>query len=165
MRYAAFDKMRLVPLVGVCVLQPCGNIVHARRNKTRRKRNWYLQATNRKDRDQRDLLSSREVQTSNHWHRHDDQRIISYDVDSSVRTTRTVSTRQSSSHCYSQPHCKLVDAFATRCVQYPEIMDRYAREDATKDCPAGVGDDDSQEDPACDLESLRGEDATILQED
>lgn len=156
-------KMRSAIIVDVCILQPCSDIVYAR-GKDIMKEKLYLQSTNRKDRYQSDLLSPCEVQTSNHWHWHNYQCKISDDIDARVRAAVIVSTCQLASYRYLQPHCELVDAFATRCVQYPEIMDRCTREDATKDCPAGVGNDDSQEDPACDLESSRGEDAPILEE-
>lgn len=59
----------------------------------------------------------------------------------------------------------MVDASTIRYVKHPEILDWCTSEYATKHCPAGVGNDDSHENPAHELEPLRGENAAILEQD
>jgi hypothetical protein len=75
---------------------------------------------------------------------------------------QSAQTRHLVSHSNLQPHCKLINAFATG-FQCPESADWYASEDAAKHRPACVRDYHSHQSPTRNLELLRSEYSAVLE--
>lgn len=110
-------------------------------------RRWHIQASDSEDADQSRLLSFSELQTPDDWHGKENYGEVGRDIDGGI----------------GEPHGELVDAMSL--LFGPEGLHWHAGEDAAKDCPDGVANDDSEETPACELEFARREHSVVLEKD
>jgi hypothetical protein len=123
-----------------------------------------LQSSDGENRCQSYLLSATEIEAANNRHWKDDYSEIRHNIYSCISTTLlSASNLYSQGDIHLQPHGKLVDALCV--LPCPECSHRDASKDAAENCPDGVHDHNTQRSPACDLNSLRGEDSLILEKD
>jgi hypothetical protein len=104
-----------------------------------------------------------EIQVSNDWYGEDDDGKVGRDVDGCVGATKVVRIRSTSWYIeYLQPHCILVQAASF--LSSPECPHGHTSKDAAENRPESVGNDYAHDCPVEDLELLRREDPSILEE-
>ena len=105
----------------------------------------YLQSTDRKDRDESNLLPFAQVELPDNWYREENDCEIRDDIDGGV----------------GEPDGELIKAGSL--LMCPESSHGYTHEDTGEDRPDSVADDNGHCNPVCNLERLGREDASVLE--